>query len=48
MEGFDNAWNKYPELGTFFRLDAKDNLIKATEYTSETLTDAIDMDVEVR
>lgn len=48
LEGFDNAWNKYPELGTFFRLDAKDNLIKATEYTSETLTDAIDMDVEVR
>lgn len=48
LEGFDNTWNKYPELGTFFRLDAKDNLIKATEYTSETLTDAIDMDVEVR
>ncbi|KKJ00495.1 AAA family ATPase [Prochlorothrix hollandica] len=48
LKGFDNAWNKYPELGTFFRLDAKDDLIKATEYTSETLTDAIDMDVEVR
>lgn len=48
LEGFDDAWNKYPELGTFFRLDAKDGLIKATEYTSETLTDAIDMDVEVR
>jgi AAA15 family ATPase/GTPase len=48
IEGFDHAWNKYPALGTFFRLDAKDGLIKATEYTSETLTDAIDMDVEVR
>jgi AAA15 family ATPase/GTPase len=48
LEGFDNTWNKYPELGSFFRLDAKDSLIKATEYTSETLTDAIDMDVEVR
>lgn len=48
LEGFDNAWNKYPELGNFFRLDAKDGLIRATEYTSETLTDAIDMDVEVR
>ncbi|HEY9803048.1 MAG TPA: ATP-binding protein [Leptolyngbyaceae cyanobacterium] len=48
IEGFDSTWNKYPELGTFFRLDAKDNFIKATEYTSETLTDAIDMDVEVR
>jgi AAA15 family ATPase/GTPase len=48
IEGFDSTWNKYPELGTFFRLDAKDTFIKATEYTSETLTDAIDMDVEVR
>jgi AAA15 family ATPase/GTPase len=48
IEGFESAWNKYPELGTFFRLDAKDDFIKATEYTSETLTDAIDMNVEVR
>lgn len=48
IKGFDSAWNKYPALGAFFRLDAKDGLIKATEYTSETLTDAIDMDVEVR
>ncbi|MBD2312280.1 AAA family ATPase [Desertifilum sp. FACHB-1129] len=48
IEGFDKAWNKYPELGAFFRLDVKGNSIKATEYTSETLTDAIDMDVEVR
>jgi AAA15 family ATPase/GTPase len=48
IEGFDRAWNKYPSLGAFFRLDAKDGSIKATEYTSETLTDAIDMDVEVR
>jgi ABC-type multidrug transport system ATPase subunit len=48
IEGFDSTWNKYPELGTFFRLDAKDTFIKAIEYNSETLTDAIDMDVEVR
>jgi AAA15 family ATPase/GTPase len=48
IEGFDSAWNKYPALGAFFRLDPKDGLIKATEYTSETLTDAIEMDVEVR
>jgi AAA15 family ATPase/GTPase len=46
--GFDHAWNNHPALGAFFRLDAKDEIIKATEYTSETLTDAIDMDVEVR
>jgi AAA15 family ATPase/GTPase len=48
IEGFDQAWNIHPELGSFFRLDVKTNLIKATAYTSETLTDAIDMDVEVR
>jgi AAA15 family ATPase/GTPase len=48
IEGFDSAWNKYPALGAFLRLDEKNGLIKATEYTSETLTDAIDMDVEVR
>ncbi len=48
IKGFDSIWNKYPELGSFFRLDVKNGSIKATEYTSETLTDAIDMDVEVR
>ena len=48
ITGFDRAWNSYPNLGDFFRLDAKSEGIKATEYTSETLTDAIDMDVEVR
>lgn len=48
IKGFDYAWNNYPTLGAFFRLDAKNEGIKATEYTSETLRDAIDMDVEVR
>ncbi|MGF1988381.1 MAG: AAA family ATPase [Nostoc sp. ZfuVER08] len=48
IEGFDSAWKKYPALGSFFRLDAKDGIIRATEYTSETLNDAIEMDVEVR
>jgi predicted ATPase len=48
VEGFDYAWNRYPSLGAFFRLDDKGDFIKATEYTSETLTDSIDMDVEVR
>lgn len=48
IKGFDEVWNHYPTLGAFFRLDAKGEFIKATEYTSETLTDAIDMDVEVR
>lgn len=48
IEGFDSAWNDYPVLGAFFRLDSKGGLIRATEYTAETLTDAIEMDVEVR
>lgn len=48
IKGFDQAWNNYPALGAFFRLDEKNGLIKATEYTSETLNDSIDMDVEVR
>jgi AAA15 family ATPase/GTPase len=48
VQGFDSAWNRYPTLGAFFRLDAKDGNIRSTEYTAETLTDAIDMDVEVR
>ncbi|MEZ2225427.1 ATP/GTP-binding protein [Microcoleus sp.] len=48
IKGFYDAWNNYPTLGGFFRLDEKNGLIKATEYTSESLSDSIDMDVEVR
>lgn len=48
IEAFDSTWNKYPALGAFFRLDVKDGLIKVIEYTSETLSDAVDMNVEVR
>jgi hypothetical protein len=48
VSGFESAWNKYPEAGTFFRLDAKDSFVKSVKYPAETLTDAIDMDVEVR
>ena len=48
IKGFYQAWNNYPTLGAFFRLDAKNKSIKATEYTSESLSDSIDMDVEVR
>ena len=48
IKGFYQAWNNYPTLSAFFRLDAKNESIKATEYTSESLSDSIDMDVEVR
>lgn len=48
IAGFNDAWNNYPELGSFFRLDRKKEVIKATEYTLETLTDSLEVDVEVR
>lgn len=48
IAGFDYAWNKYSDLGTFFRLDNKNGVIKVTEYTLETLTDSLEMDIEVR
>jgi predicted ATP-dependent endonuclease of OLD family len=48
VEAFDRIWNQNPSLGAFLRLEAKDARIKVTEYTPETLTDAIEMDVEVR
>jgi ABC-type cobalamin/Fe3+-siderophores transport system ATPase subunit len=48
INGFYKVWNNYPTLGAFFRFDTKNESIKATEYTSEILSDAIDMDVEVR
>lgn len=48
IAGFDWAWNQNPEMGAFFRLDEKQGVIKATEYTSETLTDSLDMAVEIR
>ncbi|MEA5621334.1 AAA family ATPase [Cronbergia sp. UHCC 0137] len=48
VKSFDSAWNKHPLLGAFFRLEAKNNLIKVKEYSVETLTDSIEMDVETR
>lgn len=47
IEGFDSAWNNYPTLGAFFRLEANNGAVKVREYTSETLSDAIEMDVAV-
>jgi len=48
VKGFEIAWNKYPNDGSFFRFDVKDEVVKAREYRAETLTNAMDMDVEVR
>lgn len=48
IRAFDEIWNKYPQSGAFFRLDARPEGVKITEYNAETLTDAIETDVEVR
>jgi ABC-type cobalamin/Fe3+-siderophores transport system ATPase subunit len=48
IAGFEQAWNNYPELGAFFRLDHRNGKIKATEYTAEILSDSLETDVEVR
>jgi AAA15 family ATPase/GTPase len=48
IRAFDEAWNKHPQSGAFFRLDARPEGVKITEYNAETLTDAIETDVEVR
>lgn len=48
VQGFETAWKKYPELGAYIRLDQKDMGIRATEYTLETLSDSLEMDIETR
>jgi hypothetical protein len=48
IRAFDEAWNKHLQSGAFFRLDARPEGVKITEYNAETLTDAIETDVEVR
>lgn len=48
VQSFETAWKKYPELGAYIRLDQKDVGIRATEYTLETLSDSLEMDIETR
>lgn len=49
IEGFDSAWNRDTNSGSFIRLNL-DNYSHSgvTLYNSETLTDALEMNVEVR
>jgi AAA15 family ATPase/GTPase len=47
IRAFDEVWNKYPQSGAFFRLDARLEGVKITEYNAETLTDAIETDIAV-
>jgi len=49
VDGYQQAWKEHGELGAFFRLNAKkDGEITVTSYSSETLSDALETDVEVR
>lgn len=48
VQGFEAAWKKYPKLGAYIRLDQKNIGIRATEYTLETLSDSLEMDIETR
>ena len=48
IRGFEVAWREHLGAGTFFRLDVKEDRVKATYYDHETLQDAIIADVEVR
>jgi len=47
--GFKKAWEQNESLGSFHRLDADpEDGAKSISYSLETLSDALDMDVEVR
>lgn len=47
--GFEAAWKESEQLGAFFRLGVSPNgNVTATSYTCETLSDAIETDVEIR
>ena len=48
IAGFEKVWNQHEPLGAFFRLEEQDGTVAVTQYTPDTLSDSIDMDVEVR
>jgi ABC-type cobalamin/Fe3+-siderophores transport system ATPase subunit len=49
IRGFESVWQKYENLGCFFRLNSGvDRPTTVTVYTNETLSDALETDVEVR
>lgn len=49
IQGFKQAWEQNESLGSFHRLDPDpENGAKSVSYSLETLSDALDMDVEVR
>lgn len=48
ISSFGEVWKKQPEAGAFFRLYDQNGVVKAREYDIETLSDSLEMDVEVR
>jgi len=49
VEGFKTVWKEEENTGAFFRMNIQqDGESRITSYTSETLSDAMEMDVEVR
>jgi|SRR5436190_3079758 len=49
IDGYQRVWKAHEELGAFFRLNARpDGEITVTSYSCETLSDALETDVEVR
>jgi AAA15 family ATPase/GTPase len=49
IQGFKQAWEQNESLGSFHRLDPDpENGAKSISYSLETLSDALDMDIEVR
>ncbi|MEZ4728202.1 MAG: AAA family ATPase [Caldilineaceae bacterium] len=49
ISGFESAWQRNEETGCFFRLNSGTNRpTTVTMYTRETLSDALETDVEVR
>jgi AAA15 family ATPase/GTPase len=49
IQGFKQAWEQNESLGSFHRLDPDpEDGVKSVAYSLETLSDALDMDVEVR
>jgi predicted ATPase len=49
IAGFEEAWKEQVESGAFFRLNVKQNDgVTVTPYTCETLSDALETDVEIR
>jgi AAA15 family ATPase/GTPase len=48
VESFGEIWKKYEGKGSFHRLSFKENKLRAISYDCETLSDAIESDIEVR